>query len=157
METITTDGGDFALARATPEDVGEIVALLRDDDIGAGREGTDLEPYRAAFEEIDADPRQLLVVVRDEELRACATLQLTFVPGLSRSAATRMLVEGVRVDPATRGTGLGRRVMEWAHEEGRRRGAVLVQLTSDKRRVAAHRFYEALGYVATHEGFKLEI
>ena len=144
-------------SRATREDVADIVALLRDDDIGAGREGTDLAPYLAAFAAVDADPQQYLAIVRDTGGAAVGTLQLTFVPGLTRGGTLRMLVEGVRVGSAARGSGLGAALMEWAHEQARARGASLVQLTSDKRRPEAHRFYERLGYVASHEGFKLEL
>ncbi|KRE36064.1 GNAT family acetyltransferase [Janibacter sp. Soil728] len=158
MDTITTDAdGDFTVARATREDVPDIVDLLRDDEIGAGREGVDLAPYLAAFDEVDVDPQQLLAIVRGEGGAAAGTLQLTFVPGLSRGGAKRLIVEGVRVQSSTRGSGLGAALMEWAQEQGRSRGATLVQLTSDKRRADAHRFYERLGYVATHEGFKLDL
>lgn len=95
--------------------------------------------------------------VRDEGGAAAGTLQLTFIPGLSRGGAKRLVVEGVRVHSGTRGSGLGAALMEWAQEQGRSRGATLVQLTSDKRRTDAHRFYERLGYEATHEGFKLDL
>ena len=84
-----------------------------------------------------------------------ATLQLTVIPGLARMGATRLLVEAVRVDERLRGNGLGSAMMEWAIAEGRRRGAALVQLTSDRSRDAAHRFYERLGFTASHVGFKL--
>lgn len=157
MDRITTPSAVYDVARATREDVADIVGLLRDDEIGAGREGTDVEPYAAAFDAVDADPRQLLVIVRGGDGRAAATMQLTFVPGLTRGGATRLIVEGVRVHSSTRGSGLGAAMMAWAHEQGRSRGATIVQLTSDKRRGDAHRFYERLGYVATHEGFKLEL
>lgn len=158
MDTITTaEGADYTVARATREDVADIVALLRDDEIGAGREGVDLAPYLAAFDEVDVDPQQLLAIVRDEGGAAAGTLQLTFIPGLSRGGAKRLVVEGVRVHSSTRGNGLGAALMEWAQEQGRSRGATLVQLTSDKRRTDAHRFYERLGYEATHEGFKLDL
>ena len=153
--TSALDG--HTVSRATREDVADIVALLRDDDIGAGREGTDLAPYLAAFAAVDADPQQYLAIVRDAGGAAVGTLQLTFVPGLTRGGTLRMLVEGVRVGSAARGSGLGAALMEWAHERARARGASLVQLTSDKRRPEAHRFYERLGYVASHEGFKLEL
>ncbi|GAA8847050.1 hypothetical protein DUHN55_22050 [Helicobacter pylori] len=95
--------------------------------------------------------------MRDEQDVPVGTLQLTFVPGLSRGGTMRMMVEGVRVHSSTRGSGLGGALMEWAHDQARARGVTLVQLTSDKRRPEAHRFYERLGYVATHEGFKLEV
>lgn len=155
MEHLITHGGTYTVARATREDVPDIVALLRDDEIGAGREGADLEPYLAAFAEIDADPQQLLAIVRDEGGVAAATMQLTFVPGLSRGGAKRMIVEGVRVHSSTRGSGLDVAVMDWAHAQGRSHGALLSQLTSDKRREDAHRFYQRLGYTSTHEGFKI--
>lgn len=157
MDTITTAGREYTVARAAREDVQDIVDLLRDDEIGAGREGVDLAPYLAAFDEVDTDPQQLLAIVRDEGGAAAGTLQLTFVPGLSRGGAKRLIIEGVRVHSSTRGSGLGAALMEWAHEQGRARGVTLVQLTSDKRRGDAHRFYERLGYEATHEGFKIEL
>lgn len=157
MDRITTVTADVVVTRATREDVADIAALLRDDVIGAGREGTDLTPYLAAFDAVDADPQQFLAIVRDEQDVPVGTLQLTFVPGLSRGGAMRMIVEGVRVHSTTRGSGLGGALMEWAHDQARARGVTLVQLTSDKRRPEAHRFYERLGYVATHEGFKLEV
>lgn len=155
MEHLITHRGTYTVARASREDVPDIVALLRDDQIGAGREGVDLEPYLAAFAEVDADPQQLLAIVRDEGGAAAGTLQLTIVPGLSRGGAKRLIIEGVRVHSSTRGTGLGAAVMDWAHDRGRARGAVLAQLTSDKRRGEAHRFYERLGYTSTHEGIKI--
>lgn len=130
------------------------MALLRDDPIGASREGEDAEPYLAAFDVIDADPAHLLVAVRDEAGEVVGTMQLTLLPGLSRSATTRLQVEGVRVAPSTQGSGLGTAMLRWAEEYGRSRGARLAQLTTDKRRTDAHRFYERLGYVASHEGMK---
>lgn len=157
MHEIVTGKGTYAIRRATRADVPDVVALLQDDDIGAGRELADLEPYIAAFEAVDADPQQLLAIVRDEGGLPAATLQLTFVPGLSRAGATRLIIEGVRVHSSARGSGLGARLIEWAHEQGRERGATLAQLTSDKRREDAHRFYERLGYSATHVGFKLDL
>lgn len=154
---VTAGSRTYTITRATREDVADIVALLQDDEIGAGRELPDLEPYLVAFAEVDTDPQHLLVIVRDEGGVAAATLQLTFVPGLSRGGSKRMIIEGVRVHSRTRGSGLGVRLIEWAHDAGRAQGAVLSQLTSDKRREDAHRFYERLGYSATHEGFKLSL
>ena len=86
-----------------------------------------------------------------------ATLQLSFIPGLARRGALRAQIEAVRVADACRGGGLGAAMMAWAIGEARRRGCALVQLTSDKSRTSAHRFYERLGFVATHEGMKLAL
>ncbi|MFD4196277.1 GNAT family N-acetyltransferase [Amycolatopsis thermoflava] len=144
------------IRRARRSDVEEIVAMLADDDLGAQREVPGDPAYLRAFQAIDADPGQLLVVAeRDGEV--VGTLQLTFIPGLSRRGATRALVEGVRVRSDQRGGGLGAALMEWAVEESRRRGCALVQFTSDASRTRAHRFYERLGFEATHLGFKLPL
>ena len=142
---------------ATREDVPAIVALLADDPLGAKREKPDdLAPYLAAFEVIDADPHQLLVVA-DREGDVVGTAQLTLLAGLSRRGATRAQIEAVRVAASERGSGLGTTLIKWAIDEARDRGCALVQLTSDKSRVDAHRFYLRLGFEATHEGFKLPL
>jgi GNAT superfamily N-acetyltransferase len=86
-----------------------------------------------------------------------ATCQLSFLPGLARGGAVRLQLEGVRVREDYRNEGLGRAMVEWAVGEARRRGCALVQLTSDKRRSDARRFYERLGFVASHEGFKVQL
>jgi GNAT superfamily N-acetyltransferase len=107
--------------------------------------------------EIDGDPHQFLAVIRDEGGAIVGTMQLTTVPGLARAGAKRLLIEGVRLAPSVRGSGLGTAMFTWAHAYGRREGAVLAQLTSDKSRADAHRFYDRLGYTATHVGFKLRL
>jgi GNAT superfamily N-acetyltransferase len=138
-------------------DVPAIVALLADDPIGARRETVAEEvdaAYWRAFDAIDADPRNTLVVA-DLSGVVVATMQLTFVPSLTRRGGERAEIEGVRVAASQRGAGLGRRMIVWAVDEARARGCALVQLTTDKRRVDAHRFYESLGFTATHEGMKL--
>jgi GNAT superfamily N-acetyltransferase len=146
---------EFHIRRARPGDVAHIVALIADDRLGARRESLDdLGPYLRAFETIDADPHQFLAVAEDAGA-VVATLQLTFIPGLSRRGATRALVEAVRVRSDRRGDGLGSTLMKWAVEEARRRGCALVQLTSDGSRTGAHRFYERLGFEQSHKGFKL--
>ena len=147
---------ELVLRRATADDLPAIVALLADDPLGAGRESADLAPYRAAFAAVDADPAHLLVVAEDAGA-VVGTLQLSFLPGLSRGGALRAQVEGVRVAAAARGRGLGEAMLGWVAEESRRRGAALVQLTTDTRRPDAHRFYERLGYVPSHVGMKLEL
>ncbi|MFD4538638.1 GNAT family N-acetyltransferase [Streptomyces bauhiniae] len=146
---------DLDIRPATPDDIPAIVAMLADDPLGAQRESPDdLTPYRAAFERLDTDPNQHLVVaVRDG--RVIGTLQLTVIPGLSRKGATRSLIEAVRIHEDERGSGLGSELIQWAVDTSRRLGCHLVQLTSDKMRTDAHRFYERLGFTASHEGFKL--
>lgn len=148
---------DLDIRPATPDDIPAIVAMLADDPLGAQRESPDaLTPYRAAFERLDTDPNQHLVVaVRDG--RVIGTLQLTIIPGLSRKGATRSLIEAVRIHEDERGSGLGSELIQWAVDTSRRLGCHLVQLTSDKTRTDAHRFYERLGFTASHEGFKLSL
>ncbi len=146
---------DVIFRPATRDDVPAIVSLLADDVIGAGREG-ETGAYLTAFEEIDADPRNHLVVA-DIGGEVAGTLQLTFVPGLSRMGAERAQIEAVRVSAAHRGRGLGREMITWAVGQAKERGCGLVQLTSDKRRTDAIRFYESLGFSATHEGLKLSL
>jgi len=154
MDSIVVDGDRFGLARAVEADVPALVALLADDPLGAGRESTTIAPYLEAFRDIDADDHQLLLVVRNGTGDIVGTMQLTVIPGLARGGASRLQIEAVRLAPSTRGGGLGSALFEWAHEYGRRRGAGLVQLTSDKTRDDAHRFYRRLGYEPSHEGFK---
>ncbi|GGQ11889.1 GNAT family N-acetyltransferase [Streptomyces roseolilacinus] len=148
---------DLDIRRATAADVPAIVAMLADDPLGAQRESPDdLAPYLAAFERVAADPNQHLVVaVRGG--RVIGTLHLTVIPGLSRRGATRSLIEAVRVHADARGSGLGTWLIEWAIAESRRQGCVLVQLTSDASRTDAHRFYDRLGFTASHVGFKLAL
>jgi GNAT superfamily N-acetyltransferase len=149
--------GDLEIRAAVAEDIPAIVGMLADDPLGAQRESPDdLTPYLTALERLRADPNQRLVVaVRDR--RVVGTLQLTIVPGLSRRGATRSIIEGVRVHADERGSGLGTRFIEWAIEESRSENCQLVQLTSDNTRTDAHRFYERLGFVASHVGFKLQL
>jgi GNAT superfamily N-acetyltransferase len=149
---------DAVIRRATLADVAGIVAMIADDQLGSTRESLDdLTPYERAFAAIDADPNQVLVVAeRNGEL--IGTLQLTIIPGLSRKGSSRGLVEAVRVARSARGSGLGTALMEWSIEESRARGCSLVQLTSDKTRADAHRFYiDRLGFTNSHEGFKLKL
>lgn len=155
---------DITFRRATAEDLPAIVALLADDALGAGREdpGPPVNPaYAAAFAAIEADANQYLAVVeRDGQgggRQVIGCLQLSFIPGLSRLGAWRGQIESVRIASGERGGGLGRRMFEWAIEECRERGCALVQLTTDKAREDARRFYEGLGFRASHEGMKLTL
>ncbi|MCX5369384.1 MULTISPECIES: GNAT family N-acetyltransferase [unclassified Streptomyces] len=149
--------GDLEIRAAVAEDIPAIVGMLADDPLGAQRESPDdLSPYLSALERLTADPNQRLVVaVREGQV--VGTLQLTIIPGLSRRGSTRSIIEGVRVHADERGSGLGTRFIEWAIEESRRENCQLVQLTSDSTRTDAHRFYERLGFVASHMGFKLQL
>lgn len=162
MESAATDWadggtGDPIFRRATRADVPRLVQMLADDAIGATREAyADPLPdsYWEAFAQIDADPHQLLLVA-DVGGRVVGMLQLTFIPYLTHQGSSRAMIEGVRIDSNQRGSGLGRKMVAWAIDEARRRGCMMVQLTTDKRRTDARRFYESLGFTATHEGMKL--
>ncbi|WP_326698682.1 GNAT family N-acetyltransferase [Streptomyces sp. NBC_01754] len=148
---------DLDIRPAALTDLPDIVAMLADDPLGAGRESPDdLSPYRTAFHRLANDPNQHLVVAV-REARVVGTLQLTIVPGLSRRGATRSIIEGVRIHTDERGSGLGTKLIQWAVDESRRQGCRLVQLTSDTTRTDAHRFYERLGFTASHMGFKLTL
>lgn len=148
-----------AFRRAERADLEAIVDLLADDALGAGREDA-ARPldgrYLAAFDAISADPNQFLAVVETEG-RIVGTLQLSFLPGLSRLGMTRGQIEAVRIAADRRGSGLGEAMFAWAIAECRKRGCALVQLTTDKSRPDAHRFYDRLGFVASHEGYKLAL
>lgn len=155
---------EITIRRAERADVPAIVALLADDPLGALRERPGDPAYLAAFDDLAADPRQLLVVAETNAGPAdttggevVGTLQLTFLAGLSRLGATRAQVEAVRVRSDQRGGGLGRRLLLWAIDTARDRGCALVQLTTDVTRTDAHRFYRALGFEPTHVGMKLRL
>ncbi|WP_418958028.1 GNAT family N-acetyltransferase [Streptomyces tritici] len=148
---------DLEIRHTQREDIPAIVAMLADDPLGEQRESPDdLTPYEAAFDRLDQDPNQHLVVAVRAD-RVVGTLQLTVIPGLSRKGATRSVIEAVRVHADERGSGLGTQLMEWAIEESRRLGCQLVQLTSDASREDAHRFYTRLGFTASHVGFKMAL
>lgn len=144
---------------ATEADLAAVVALLADDPLGATREspGAELPPaYAEAFAAIAADPNNRLIVA-DDEGAVVGCLQLTFIPGLTYTGGWRAQIEGVRIARSHRGRGLGRAMFEWAIGEARGRGCRLVQLTTNKARPDALRFYENLGFVASHEGLKLDL
>jgi len=163
MDVLTVAGAcspPVALRRARAADVTAIVELIAADQIGATRDGVrteaDLAAYQRAFRAIDADPAHLLLVAESEG-QIIGTMQLSFLPGLARRGALRALIEAVRVAESQRGHGLGTAMMKWAIDEARRRGCAVVQLTSDKARTDAHRFYQRLGFVPSHEGMKLRL
>ena len=153
----SADATAVIVRRATREDVPAIIALLVDDPLGATRETNgEHAAYLKAFETIDTDPAHELVVL-DDGGEVVGTLQLTLLPSLSRGGALRAQIEAVRVASSRRGQGLGQVLTQWAIDESRRRGAVIMQLTTDASRDGAHRFYERLGFVASHVGMKLPL
>jgi GNAT superfamily N-acetyltransferase len=161
--TRAVDAGTFRLRHATRSDVPAIVQLLADDSLGAGRESVeDLAPYVRAFEAIDADPCHVLAVgelvpAGADSGPVVATFQLSFLPGISRRGSWRSQIEGVRVAGELRGQGIGNIMLQWAIDESRRRGCGHMQLTTHKTRTDAHRFYQRLGFDASHEGMKLTL
>jgi ribosomal protein S18 acetylase RimI-like enzyme len=144
---------------AETDDLPAIIDMLADDALGKTREVVSDPPHQAylsAFAAIEADPNQLLAVVeREGAIIGC--LQISFIPGLSRLGLWRGQIESVRIASSARGESLGRSMMEWAIDSCRQRGCGLVQLTSDKQRPGAIRFYESLGFKASHEGLKLAL
>lgn len=142
---------------ATRQDLPAVLALLADEERVVDPASVVVgEAYERAFAAIEADPRnEVLVLVDGEAVLGC--LQLTYIPGLGQGGRERALVEAVRIRADRRGGGLGAELMRLAAERARARGCGLVQLTSNKRRSAAHRFYERLGYTRSHEGFKLPL
>lgn len=151
------DTDDLIFRQAREEDVAAIVEMLADDQLGASRERSGDPAYDAAFAEMSADPNNELWVIEGLGERVLGCLQLTIIPGLSRLGAKRAMIESVRVHDDLRGKGIGRWLFGQAIERSREREAQLVQLTSDKTRPDAIRFYESLGFVASHEGMKLKL
>ncbi len=143
---------------AVRDDLAQLIRLLADDALGAVREdpdGGDSE-YGDAFDAIASDDRNFLLV-GDDEGAVVACVQVTLTPGLTHRGAVRATLEGVRVRSDRRGESIGEALLREAVEFARERGARIVQLTTDKRRPDAKRFYERLGFEATHEGMKLRL
>ena len=144
---------------AIESDLAAIVAMLADDELGRQREDSSIplnQMYLDSFAAIDRDPNQILTVLEDHgDLIGC--LQITFIPGLSRLGMWRGQIESVRIAAGHRGEGLGRKMFDWVINECRSRGCGLVQLTTDKSRADACKFYESLGFKASHEGMKLTL
>ena len=158
MGTSMVDDVRFRAAEAA--DLPAIIGLIADDQLGRTRDDPSLpldQGYTAAFAAIAADPNHLLSVAVTPDGTVVGTLQLSFLPGMARRGAWRGQIEAVRVAQRYRGAGLGQRYIAWAVDLCRARGCRLVQLTSDKARTDAHRFYVRLGFVASHEGYKLAL
>jgi len=144
--------------KANSGDVQAIVEMIADDALGSTRENFTIplpKTYYDAFERIDSDNNQELMVVQNEENEIIAVFQLTFIPYLTYQGGVRAQIEGVRVHKDHRGLGIGKTVFEWAINRAKDRKAHLLQLTTDKKRPDAIRFYESLGFKATHEGMKM--
>ncbi|WP_349827540.1 GNAT family N-acetyltransferase [Brevibacterium litoralis] len=154
---------DVTVRRAAEEDIDAIVGFLGADPVSSGRGDGNVEDngplYRAAFHAILADPGNDLVVLDETESgEMIGTLQLTLIPGMTRRGTTRLLIEGVHLSGEHHSRGLGTAFMRWVTDVAAPElGAGLVQLTSDSARVDAHRFYERLGFVGSHVGFKYPV
>lgn len=146
--------------KATINDLELIVQMIADDELGKTRENFQIPlpaGYLTAFENIDADPNQELIVVEDENAEIIGTLQLSFIQYLTYRGGIRAQIEAVRIRKDKRGLGIGKSMFEWAINRAKERNAHLLQLTTDKKRPLAIKFYEDLGFTATHEGMKMQV
>ena len=144
--------------KATENDISIIVEMMADDILGKKRENFQNplpNAYLKAFKKIDSDVNQELIVVENDDFEIIGTLQLTFIQYLSYCGGVRAQIENVFIKKDQRGLGIGKTVFEWAIKRAKEKKAHLVQLTSDKKRPRAIKFYENLGFKATHEGMKL--
>ncbi|MFY0631759.1 MAG: GNAT family N-acetyltransferase [Flavobacteriaceae bacterium] len=144
--------------KATRKDLSKIVAMIADDELGKARENfqTPLpSEYLDAFEKISTDKNQELVVVENEGSEIIGTLQLSFIQYLTYQGGIRAQIEAVRIRKDKRGLGIGKTMFEWAIRKAKERNAHLLQLTTDKKRPEAIKFYENLGFKKSHEGMKI--
>jgi GNAT superfamily N-acetyltransferase len=144
--------------KATKKDVIAIVEMIADDELGKTRENFQMplpKEYYNAFENIDNDDNQELIVVENEDSDIIGTLQLSFIQYLTYQGGIRAQIEAVRIKKDQRGTGLGTKMFEWAIERAKERNAHVLQLTTDKKRPQALKFYKKLGFMESHEGMKL--
>ncbi len=144
--------------KATLEDVLVIVQMIANDKLGEKRENYQNplpKEYLEAFENINIDPNQELIVIEDHNLEVIGTMQLTFIQYLTYQGGIRTQIEAVRIREDQRGKGIGQKMFEWAIDRAKQKGAHVLQLTTDKKRPDAIKFYEKLGFKASHEGMKL--
>ena len=139
---------------ARRDEVPAVIAMLADDVLGQGREESDPAPYYAAFDAMQNEGGNTLLVGVDQDDRPVATYQLTFISGLSLRASRRAQIESVRVAASHRGQGIGEAIMRDAESRARAAGCRLLQLTSNRSRDRALAFYERVGFTASHIGFK---
>lgn len=145
--------------KADRADVPEIVRLLTEDELGSSREQySEIIPdsYYAAFDRINADKNNCLVTI-ELDGKIIGTLQLTFTTYMTYQGGRRAQIEGVRIDKDVRGKGIGQAMIEWAINKAREEGCHLIQLTTDKKRPDALKFYERIGFIASHEGLKYHL
>ena len=144
--------------KATKNDVPKIVEMIADDELGKTRENFQNplpKEYLNAFENIDSDRNQELIVVENENFEVIGTLQLSFIQYLTYRGGIRAQIEAVRIRKDQRGIGLGKKMVEWSINRAKERNAHLLQLTTDKKRPKAIKFYGDLGFKPTHEGMKM--
>ena len=144
--------------KATAYDVPAIVEMIADDELGKTREDFKIplpKSYYSAFEKINSDENQELIIVENNNLEVVGTMQLSFIQYLTYQGGIRAQIEAVRIRKDQRGTGLGTKMFEWAIQRAKERNAHLLQLTTDKKRPDAIRFYESLGFKNSHEGMKM--
>ncbi len=144
--------------KATEKDISTIVKMIADDELGKKRENFQNplpDEYIQAFQKIDADENQELMVVEDQDSEIVGTLQLTFIQYLTYQGGIRAQIEAVRIRSDKRGLGYGKILFEWAIARAKEKKAHLLQLTTDKKRPKAIQFYEDLGFKQSHEGMKM--
>lgn len=144
--------------KATEHDISKIVEMIADDELGNTRENYKMplpKEYIDAFKNIDSDKNQELIVVESENAVIIGTLQLTFIQYLTYQGGIRAQIEAVRIKKDQRGLGLGKKMFEWAIQRAKENNAHVLQLTTDKKRPKAIKFYENLGFKSSHEGMKM--
>jgi ribosomal protein S18 acetylase RimI-like enzyme len=148
------------LRKAKKEELFRIIELYADDVLGQSRETLSDpldEGYLKAFDSIDRNPQQELLVLVDDDNLILGTLQITYVQYLNRMGSKRAIFEAVRIDKNHRGKGLGEMMCKLAINKAKENGAKFVQLFSDKQRTDALRFYQKIGFTPSHEGFKMNL